>query len=280
MSNGFDIRNPQNELIMQAYQKDNYIIYDINIDSDICYIFFSSHGLYYPDTEEVFRKEILEKERYEWKWVAKNSSVYERAGRVVFVRDVWKCHYQRGVNSNNDTIDKTLDLLMHLTNGYRVITIGSSAGGYMAVLSGIKLNADYILNFSGQYHLTGRGINNTYCDLTDLLKKYTGKIFYFVPAHYEPDYIEYLSVHLFDCICAFLFKDNKHAATMLTGNLCYIVDKDKDTLYRYYQNYDGKEIGKIEFLLHTVPLSKLIKVMVRETKGFVIRRLGKHWNGV
>ena len=55
----FNYRDPQNKLILKVYEQDNYIIYDTGADSDICYVFFSSNGLYYPETAEVFRNEII-----------------------------------------------------------------------------------------------------------------------------------------------------------------------------------------------------------------------------
>ncbi len=273
----FNYRDPQNKLILKVYEQDNYIIYDTGADSDICYVFFSSNGLYYPETAEVFRNEIIEKDRYEWKWVAKNSSVYKRAGRVIFVRDIWKCHYQRGINSTVNNADKTLDLLARLTKGYRVITVGSSSGGYMAVLSGIKLNAEYVLNFSGQYYINS---DSKYNDLTSMLSEYKGKIFYFVPSHFEMDYKQYLSSQSFGCVYAFLFNGTKHAETMFVSNMCYIIDKDEETLCGYYEKYHNKDIGKISFMIDTVPAGKTIKIMTREIKGFILRRLGKFWTGV
>ena len=274
----FDISYPKNELLLDVYEKDNYIVQDTGADSDICYIFFSSHGLYYPETEEVFRKEIMENDRYEWKWVARNSSVYERAGRVIFVRDIWKCHYQKGINSLANTLDKTLDLLARLTKGYRVITVGSSAGAYMAVLSGIKLHAEYVFNFSGQWRIDAE-IDDTYRDLTVMLDEYDGKIYYFVPAYWEADYKQYLSVRDFKCVYTFLFDGRKHAETMFAGNMCYVVDRDEETLDCYYRKYHKKVVRKLIFLIETVPFLKVIKIMTREIRGFIIRRLGRFWYG-
>lgn len=279
MQTELNIRDSENALLLQAYEQDNYYYIDTDTDSDICYIFFSSNGLYYPDTEEVFCTQIFEKDRYEWKWVARNSAIYNRAGRVIFVRDIYKCWYARGINSRVDTIDRTLELLKELTEGYRVITVGSSAGGYMAVLSAAKLNAEFCINFSGQYHIS-REFGNPYDDLVVLLKDYVGKIFYFVPAHYEPDQKQYSSVRTLDCLKAFLFDDDKHASTMFTGNMCYIVDRDEEYLVHLYERYYGKEIGKLHFLFVTVPLRYIFGILFKEVQGFLVRRWGKHWNSI
>lgn len=279
MQRELNIRDPENAILLQAYEQDNYYYIDTDIDSDICYIFFSSNGLYYPNTEEVFRTQIVEKDRYEWKWVARNSMIYNRAGRVIFVRDIYKCWYVKGINSRTNTIDKTLELLKELTEGYRVITVGSSAGGYMAVLSAVKLNAVFCFNFSGQYHIS-RERDNPYCDLAELLKSYSGKIFYFVPAHHEADQNEHMSVQSLECIRSFLFNDDKHASTMLTGNMCYIVDRDEEYLIHLYERYCGKEIDKLHFLFVTVPFRHIFGILFKEIRGFLVRKLDKHWNGI
>ena len=50
----FDIWDSQNEIVLKAYEKDNYQCVYTGVKSNICYIFFSSNGVYYPDTGEVF----------------------------------------------------------------------------------------------------------------------------------------------------------------------------------------------------------------------------------
>lgn len=279
MTEKFDIRDWENPLLREAYDQKNYCCIDTGADSNICYIFFSSNGLYYPDTEAVFRTQILEKNRYEWKWVVKNSRIPNVAGRIIYVRDIYKCWYSKGINSKINTIDKVIVLLKELTNHYRVITVGSSAGGYMAVLSAIMLKAGYCLNFSGQYHIA-KELGNPYCDLTKFLGDYGGEIFYFVPAYYEEDRKEYLSVRDFACVKAFLFDGHKHASTMLTGNMCDIVDCSEDRLLFYFRKYEGKKIKKMEFLFYTVPVPKQVKILRTEIKGFIIRKLRRHWNGI
>lgn len=125
----FDIRDSHNEVVLQVYQGDNYQCIETGIKSDLCYIFFSSHGLYYPNTRDVFEEQMLKKDRYEWKWVANHSPVIRSAGKIIYVRDIYKEWYSRGINSRINTIDKVLDLLREVTDGWRVVTAGSSGGG-------------------------------------------------------------------------------------------------------------------------------------------------------
>lgn len=275
----FDIWDSQNKIVLQAYNGTNYQCVETGVDSDLCYIFFSSNGLYYPNTREVFEEQILEKNRYEWKWVVGHSPISKHAGKIIYVRDIYKQWYSKGINSSADTIDKTLNLLKELTTGWRIITIGSSAGGYMAVLSAIKLHAEYCLNFSGQYSIS-RELNNPYYDLAAIVPGYKGKIFYFLPSECEADKQEYQRVSEMECVKAFLFRDTKHASTMFVGNMEYIIGRSEEELLALHRKNMGKEINKLIFLVQTVPFVGVFRVLWKEIKGYIIRRAGKHWNGV
>ena len=123
MTEKFDIWDSENEVILKAYAGDNYQCIDTGVKSDICYIFFSSNGLYFPNTREVFEEQIFLKDRYEWKWVVKNSKIPQIAGRIIYVRDIYKSWYSKGISCNINTTEKTLDLLRTLTDGYQIITI-------------------------------------------------------------------------------------------------------------------------------------------------------------
>lgn len=274
-----DILDLNDEVLVQAYQGNNYQCFDTGINSDICYILFSSNGLYYPNTRETFVETITERDRYEWKWVVKNSHIPQRAGRIIYVRDIYKCWYAKGINVRQDTVDKTLELLKELTKDYRVITIGSSAGGYMAVLTAVELNAMYCFNFSGQY-LISDNLGNPYYDLTERMKAYQGEIYYFFPAHCEADRENYDRVKEMKCIKAFLFNTSRHAETMLTGNMCHIVDRTKEEMQLLYRKYEGGEINKFQFLMKTVSLLKVVGIIWKEAQGFFTRLRGKHWVGV
>lgn len=274
-----DILDLNDDVLVQVYQGDNYQCFDTGVDSDICYIMFSSNGLYYPNTKEVFEETIIQNDRYEWKWVVKNSTIPRKAGRIIYVRDIYKCWYSKGINARENTIDKTLELLEKLTQGYKIVTVGSSAGGYMAVLTAIKLKADYCINFSGQYSIA-TDIENPYHSLMEMLNDYAGHIFYFFPIGCEEDKRQYDNVKHNKCINSFLFNESKHASTMFAGNMCYILDYTEEEMIGLYEKNCRRKINKYLFLLQTVPLIKVFDVMKREIRGFLVRKSGKHWMGV
>lgn len=265
--------------IWPAYEKDNYQCIDTGAKSQLCYIFFSSNGLYFPDEEKVFQEQIIQKDRYEWKWVVSNSRIPMIAGRIIYVRDVFKDWYSKGISRENNTIEKTVQLLKNLTEGYRIVTVGSSAGGYMAVLTAVMLKAELCFNFSGQYVLREQG-DRTYRNITKLLENFTGSIMYFVPAYCEQDQVQYNMIKNIPCIKEVLFNGHKHAETMFAGNMSYIVDQDQDQLYKIYKTYKGKKVDKIKFLFDTVPFGKAICIMRKEIGSFINRRMGKYVNDI
>lgn len=139
-------------IVQRVWEKDcNYLIdYSIRNHSKICTIYFSSNGIYYPNTENTFNEIVIKKNRYEW-----YDTRVKAARKHLFVRDVYKQWYVKGINSQIDTQAKLLDFLRKETEGYDVITIGSSAGGYASALYGTLLHAKIVLAFSPQITLEG-----------------------------------------------------------------------------------------------------------------------------
>lgn len=108
-----------------------------------------------------------------------------------------------------------------------VITVGNSAGGYMAALIGCKLNAERVFCFSGQFDLSDRIDNypmllryqkdasvSKYYDITDLLKKSDVPIYYFYPAYVDQDIWQ--ASRIADCknVRAFKFRQRLHGQSM------------------------------------------------------------------
>lgn len=137
-------------IVQRVWEKDcNYLIdYSIRNHSKICTIYFSSNGIYYPNTENTFNEIVIKKNRYEW-----YDTRVKDAQKHIFVRDVFKQWYVKGINSQIDTQAKLLDFLRKETEGYDIITIGSSAGGYASALFGTLLHAKIALAFSPQITL-------------------------------------------------------------------------------------------------------------------------------
>lgn len=138
------------ESINRQRDEANYVVEidESSLDTNLCVIYFSSNAIYFPNTEESFTKSILNKDYYEWR-----SSVPVRAYKQIFVRDIYKQWYLRGINNKVSTPPELLNLLQSECCGFKTITCGSSAGGYAAILYGGMLGAERIFAFNPQFEL-------------------------------------------------------------------------------------------------------------------------------
>lgn len=138
--------------VVQDYWRDepNYLIeYDEACPTkEYCAVYFCSNDIWYPHTEKIFRKRIIEKNFFEW-----YRCRIHRACKHIFVRDVFKQWYLAGINGTVCSTDLLLDFLRRETAGYKVITLGSSAGGYASALFGPRLGAVQAICFNAQFSL-------------------------------------------------------------------------------------------------------------------------------
>lgn len=138
------------EIINSIYATDNnYIIeYNESVPPEYCIVYFSSNNIYYPNTEEVFADSIIKKNRFEW-----YKSRVEYGHKHLFFRDIKKQWYLTGVNAALNTPDKLAEFIRNEAQGYKLIMVGSSAGGFISVILGQLLNAERIYSFNGQFEL-------------------------------------------------------------------------------------------------------------------------------
>lgn len=141
--------NISDELIFKQYKRDNYlIIEDQEARSDICCVYFSSNALPFPETEENFKTTIVDRDKYEW-----FSSKISNVKISIFVRDITKNFYCEGINDRLNSMQKLIEWIREKSRGLKLITVGSSAGGYAACVVGIMLQAYAVYDFSGQINL-------------------------------------------------------------------------------------------------------------------------------
>ena len=197
------------ELLEDVYSKDNFLIDCKETGENIAVIYFTSHALFGDNTREKLIEDLLRKNRFEWYKIRIN-----RARKHIFVRDVLKQFYKYGINSKINSIDKLIDFLKIQTEGMRVITIGGSAGGYMALLVGMFLNAEMIFAFSPIIKLpSGWG---KYDDLVPMLKKNSSFILYFTPEYSKNDIeqLSYLKDYKYKNLHIYHYKSDIHGETM------------------------------------------------------------------
>lgn len=81
------------------------------------------------------------------------SALNAHAARRIFVRDLDQCWYQRGVRDASTTLAETTTALRALIDASaprRLVTLGTSAGGFGAIYFGCALGADHVLAFGPQ----------------------------------------------------------------------------------------------------------------------------------
>lgn len=139
------------KIVQDVYRNQpNYLIeYNTQCtNKDYCAVYFCSNDIYYPNTEEIFKKRIIEKNFFEW-----YGSRIKKAYKHIFIRDVFKQWYLAGINSNINTPEKLIEFLRKETEGYHTVMLGSSAGAYAAILYGSLLQTKKVIAFNPQYEL-------------------------------------------------------------------------------------------------------------------------------
>lgn len=266
-------------LIWDQYNNNlNYKIeYNKEEDSNLCVIYFSSNGLYFPNTIAEFTNTVLNRDKYEW-----CNSKCRHAKKHIFIRDILKQWYVLGINKNINTIDKLKDFLTEETKGFEVVTVGVSSGGYASILFGLLLNAKYILTFSPQinlnYYFEQKDIDyeplidkyksdsekNKYYNLTSLLNKSNIPIFYFMPSKCRQDIYHYNLIKDIRNIYCFRFNSNHHGTAMYNFNTKYIINSSYDNLLSLYDNNKNNIIDKNSFAIQCYGIVLGIENILKE----------------
>lgn len=230
-------------------ERDNYLIeYDDNCATkEYCTIYFSSNNIYFPNTESTFEKRIVKKNSYEWYGLRTPQS-----HKHIFVRDIQKQWYIEGINKQINTPEKLLDWLKQEAKGYKIICLGSSAGGYAAVLYGSLLNADRVLTFNGQFEINGLLSSTTedenpllfrnkdtstarYFDIKPYINPHIS-IFYFTSLHSPWDKTQCKHIADVNSIIRIGFKTSHHGVPFFKCCLSTIVNSDKRKLIKMSLN--------------------------------------------
>ena len=240
--------------------------------SDRCFIFFSSNGIYFPNTEDEFHRTIILADRYEWESLSPPRSEYRKA---IFVRDIRKTWYVDGISGDRNSIDSLYDLLREETRGFsEVVCVGSSAGGYAATLFGLRLNAQKIFNISGFFEIVSQVDEPTnlalqvaqhvsekakWFDLSLPLKEGKSAIYYFYPQNSQLDKAQAQIVENVDCVRAFAFNEETHG--VCAQNFVYptLFVKSKIELDSLFHQTKHKSWGRFEFSVLTLgPIRSLL----------------------
>lgn len=268
----------------------NWEVEIVDENAKTCYIFFSSNGLYSDDSEEEFEEVMIQGNRYEWKSIA--NAVKKRRGvkKIIYVRDLYKKFYIKGINPECNSIDALVDLLWHETENDEVITVGISSGAYMAVVVGCQIKARKVFCISGQFdlqnHLTEEELkefsvsNGSYVNIVQMVASNDDvPIYYFCPINCWHDRANYELVKDIKNVRCFVFPDKIHAATVYPYNFPDILCLSNERLDELTLRYRGKFINKKLFLLHTMTFMGMWEFVKRVYKSkFSISGLKKLWD--
>jgi len=253
------------DIVRAEFEKDNYlVVYDEQcVDKAVCAIYFSSNDIYFPNTEKVFRKRIVEKDFYEMYHTRVND-----AYKHIFVRDVQKQWYIGGINSRIYSPKLLFKFLQEETKGFSVITIGSSAGGYAAVLYGSLLSAKRVFSFNGQFEV--KSLLNTsspeidpllfrnaasplarYFDIRNFVNR-SIDIYYFCSLGSEWDIKQYNHIKDIHSVKPILFKTAHHGIPFIKSALPVVINMESEALDKWVGNqfnslvFSIKMVGMIE----------------------------------
>lgn len=245
----------------------NYKVEKIQ-EGKYCWIFFTSHGLYFPTEMKEFEKQVILNDRYEWVNISRCKGIKTRASKYIFVRDIYKNWCLEGINTKCNSIEKLADLLKKEANGNEIITVGSSAGGYMAIALGCLLKATYIYAFSpqisldeynkfhnikylSQYHTDER---EKWLSLEPIIKNYNaGEIFYYYPTQCEEDVAQYEVIKNItnERVHIFGVKFTQHGTPIYSESVIKTLCLEPNKVITLCKKYNGKEISRMRYLADT-----------------------------
>ena len=80
----FNLGNINSKYIYPIWEKkDNYEIVKYSNNSNLCFVYFSSNGVYFPNEVDVFNKMIINENRFEWKHL--NNTVNSKIGKAIWL---------------------------------------------------------------------------------------------------------------------------------------------------------------------------------------------------
>ena len=265
-------------------EKDNFLIeYSKDVPKKYCIVYFASNDLYYPNTEMAFQKQLLDKNRFEW-----YKTRIKYGYKHIFIRDIQKQWYLGGINSDINNPSKLFDFLKAETEGYSIVMVGSSAGGFAATIYGQLLKAERIYSFNGQFEI--RSILNSssenidplifrYKDISDFIKWYDTRnfisnpssIYYFQSLDSKWDISQFEQIKDVP-IKRIGFKTSNHGIPFLSANLPFVLNLNDSELIKLTKKnqspliFSIKAIGLFQTIMAlSVILNYGIKKIYRNT---------------
>lgn len=258
-------------------------------------IYFSSLAIIpLPRDANSFAETILKKDCYEWFGTRVKS-----ASRHIFVRDLELVWYQHGISAKYDSIDKVAEQLKLLTEGYSTICVGSSAGGYAAMLFAKLIDAQACFAFSPcidvNRFIQGNRTNDAnsvcwqekydallkdpgkYNNLMEIYRGNTMPVYAYFPILSQLDSVELKDAWQIPAMKLLLHKNHRHVHTFSRNTVERLINTTiSDALYGNKQSelYNATEIddygiaSKLQVPIEEVaPARKNLKYKMRKYKA-------------
>lgn len=261
-----DVRD--SEIIRYCYQNvQNYKVVDNpKATGNVCMLFVSSNSIYFPNTEEAVAKSLVEHDRFEWFNLAQLEPLQSAVARLIFIRDVYKQWYISGINEEIDGVDKLASFLKELIDGFSLVIVGNSSGGYLSALLATKLQAERAFSISGQWDIRDQEqkapfvkaeANNgyDYINIVDLLSSNI-PIFYLYPARCKWDREQAEIVRTKKNIIHIPFNQEGHGATCYGFNLPWLFMMENNALTKLSENAPEGGWKRISFLFNSMGILK------------------------
>lgn len=247
----FDIWNSRSALAEEVYKGENYRISYSDIKNNyppVCVIYCSSNNIWFPNEEKYFKYSFVENDYYEWQ-----KQRVENADKEIWLRDIYKSWYVTGINYEINTIDKLIDFLKKETQGYNVILIGSSSGGYLAALLSKPLKAMKTIVFSAQFDLNIQGALNknpflqkyqgtereNYYKLNKYLADSNEEIYYIYPNRNIQDIAHRNSIKTLSNVIKMGLRSRRHGMVVYKCCIPLIINMSNSDLKYLFHKYDN-----------------------------------------
>ena len=270
------------DIVNRVYEagKNYFIEEDPTSNSNFCVLYFSSNNIYYPNNEEVFLKRIVYNNKFEWYGTRINS-----AAKHIFLRDIKKQWYLSGLNQQISNPQAMIDFLKRETAGYKIIALGSSAGGFAAVLFGQILGAERIYSFNGQFEINSllvrssesvdpllfryrrNSLIKSFYDIKDFITN-PSTIYYFCSSRSSWDIEQHQHVSDLKGITTFSMQTSHHGIPFLKTSLPSLLNMDPLML----QNLGNRTWHPLLFSYKVAGLDKSMKGLMNVTKIMIKKR--------
>ena len=73
-----------------AYSLDNFRIIKTHAKNNNAIIFFAGNGIYSPNEYDIFKKAIIDNDRFEWENIAQDYNLRKTYSLIILIRDIYK----------------------------------------------------------------------------------------------------------------------------------------------------------------------------------------------